>query len=489
MPRMLSPKAELAVACIDIKTASQVDDAQWEPFQLQFLNNQDILGADVKSRQIAWSFTAAVDSICDSILYPGNPHTFVSINLVEAGEKIRYANAVIDAWHNVPGYPPLPKIVRSNSQVIEFNNGSRLMSYPCRPVRGLAKGRIYLDEMAHYRISLQRQIYTGAFPATTKGGYMRLGSSPLGASGLFWDIMTDEKNSPETRSFVDFDAHRRKLPWWCIRYLCKDVKTARQLAPHMQTLERVEAFATERLKMIFRNMFLEDFMQEYECDWVDESVAFYPWSEIQRNQDAFDDGVYITAMGVDEAFASIDKFRAAIKEQQIEPVLVGGIDIGRVHDLTELVILGKATTGQLPFRGNITLKNVEFDDQQAVFEKIIKALPFTQVLVDDSGIGAQLAENLEKKTKRRAIGVTFTNPNKELWAVEVRVQMQRCNVPIPVWRDFAYQIHSIKKVVTAAKNYVFDAERNEKGHADKFWAWALGVWAGHKQPRGGGVVF
>jgi phage FluMu gp28-like protein len=154
-----------------------------------------------------------------------------------------------------------------------------------------------------------------------------------------------------------------------------------------------------------------------------------------------------------------------------------------------LVVLGKTTTGQLPFRGNVVLRNTEFDTQEMIFEKIITSLPFTQVLVDDSGIGAQLAENLEKKTKRKALGVTFTNPNKEVWAVEVRVQMQRANVPIPIWRDFANQIHSIKRVVTAAKNYVFDAERNEKGHADKFWAWALAVWAGHKRSKGGGVFF
>ena len=44
-------------------------------------------------------------------------------------------------------------------------------------------------------------------------------------------------------------------------------------------------------------------------------------------------------------------------------------------------------------------------------------------------------------------------------------------------RNLAYQLHSIKKPVTEAKNNRFDTERNEKHHADKFWAWALAVWA------------
>jgi hypothetical protein len=29
--------------------------------------------------------------------------------------------------------------------------------------------------------------------------------------------------------------------------------------------------------------------------------------------------------------------------------------------------------------------------------------------------------------------------------------------------------------VTGSKNLVFDTERNEKHHADKFWAWALAL--------------
>ena len=71
----------------------------------------------------------------------------------------------------------------------------------------------------------------------------------------------------------------------------------------------------------------------------------------------------------------------------------------------------------------------------------------------------------------------FSNPNKELFAVEARIQAQRRNTPIPNDRDLAYQIHSIKKMITAAKLNRFDTERNEKHHADKFWAWALAIYA------------
>ena len=61
------------------------------------------------------------------------------------------------------------------------------------------------------------------------------------------------------------------------------------------------------------------------------------------------------------------------------------------------------------------------------------------------------------------------------------MRAQRGEVPIPLDRDLAYQIHSIRRRVTQAKNSQYDTEGNEKHHADMFWAWALGIWAGKSE--------
>lgn len=465
-------KAEFAVEFLDLEKAAQIDGATWEPFQIEYLNNLDRFAIDVKSRQIAWSFTAALDAVADGILVPGTPHIFVSINLDEAKEKIRYGRDIIAALDE----PVRPRLVRDSQTELEFSNGSRLISHPCRPPRGKPRARVYLDEMAHYKQGMDREIYRAALPATTKGdGYIRIGSSPMGASGLFWEIATES-----IHPFPGYAKHRRFIPWWCVRALCKDVRTARQLAPDLLTHERVSAFGTPVLVEIFENMFLEDFQQEYECAWVDEATAWISWEMIKRNQDA---GLqWWHAQSVDEALAMLPEVQAAIKAGQIEGALAGGIDVGRKRDLTEFIALGKTTTGQLPVRFSISLDRVKYDDQQACFEQVINALPFTKVLVDQNGIGAQLAENLERTGK--AEGVDFTNPSKELWAVEARIQIERGNTPLPMDRAIAYQIHSIKKRISAAKNAIFDTERNEKHHADKFWAWALGVWAAKTKERG-----
>lgn len=458
-------KAQFAAEFIDLPEAALVVGARWEPFQIQFLNNSTRFGIDVKARQIAWSFTAALDAVVDGMLNPGTPHIFVSINWDEAKEKIRYAKAIVEAIDK----PVRPRLVRSSVTELEFANGSRMISHPCRPPRGKPQARIYLDEMAHYAQGKDREIYTAALPATVKGdGYIRIGSSPLGAGGLFWEIATES-----TRPYPGYAGQRNFIPWWQVRALCRDPKAAQAAGVAEKPTEaRVYEWGTSALIEIFENMFLEDFQQEYECAWVDEAVAWIPWPLIKRNQQA--DLVYFAAKGVDDALSLIPEVQQAITEGKMEHVLVGGIDVGRHKHLTELVALGKTTTGQAPVRMLVSLDRVEYDDQERCFREILTRLPFSGCLIDQNGIGGQLAENLERTG--RAQGVTFTNPSKELWAVEARIQMERGQTPLPMDRDLAYQIHSIKRKVTAAKNLVYDTERNEKHHADKFWAWALAIW-------------
>lgn len=467
----VSEKADFATEFIDLSQATGLDDVWWEDFQLEFLNNPGRFGIDVKSRQIAWSFTAAVDAVVDGVLNPGNPHIFTSINQDEAKEKIRYTRQILEALDLPPS--DRPRLVRDSQTEIELADGTRFISHPCRPPRGKPNARIYLDEFGHYPEGMDREVYRAALPATSKGsGYIRVGSSPMGASGLFWEIFTQTMR--EYPGFV-----RGFYPWWEMRAFCHDPERARVEAPTMQTHERVYTFGTAAIIDIFENMFLEDFQQEYECEWVDEASAWIDWELIARNQRAFSDAdmLYWKAESVDQALAMLDGIKEAIERKQIEPVLAAGIDIGRKRNTTELIAVGKSTTGQLPTRIMITLDRVEFDDQQRCFEQVIAALPFTSVLIDQNGIGMQLAENLNRRFRQRVQPAEFTNPNKELWAVEARVQAERVNVPLPPDRDLAYQIHSIKKKTTAAKHNTYDTEANEKHHADKFWAWALAVYA------------
>jgi hypothetical protein len=128
------------------------------------------------------SFTSAVDAVVDSILNPTTPHVFVSINLTKQGKKSGMRVRLVESLDA----PVRPRFIRDSQTELEFENGSRLISYPCRPVRGIARARVYLDELAHYQRGLDRDIYLAALPPQQRGMVtFRLGSSPLGAKACF----------------------------------------------------------------------------------------------------------------------------------------------------------------------------------------------------------------------------------------------------------------------------------------------------------------
>lgn len=238
---------------------------------------------------------------------------------------------------------------------------------------------------------------------------------------------------------------------------------------------------------------IDAFQQEFECMFVDEVTAWITWNEIRRNQQLDHDGRHIFYMAkikpsgagfvnIDQAINMIDALAQRIDAGLVESSLVAGYDVGRHKNASELTVLGESASGSLPYRLGITLQACEFDDQEAVLKYAMDNLPIRLLLIDKNGIGEQLSENMHKIYDARAQQFTFSNPSKALLATEIKVRMQKAEVPIPVDRDLAYEIHSIRKKITAAKNVVYDTEGSEAHHADKFWSLALAGWAG-KQER------
>ena len=458
-------RCDFLVSAVSLEQATGVPDARWEHFQIAHLLDDSTFRVEDKSRQIAWSWLVAAEGVADALL-DKRDSIYVSINQEEAKEKIRYARAIIEALR--PDIRRGIRLVRDNELGIELRNGARLSSLPARPPRGRARSNVYLDEFAH--VQRDKQIYTAALPVISKGGRLRVGSSPMGASGSFWEIFKEP-----LRTYPGYN--RKSTPWWEVYSFSRNPAEARKLAPAMDTAARVELFGNDRIKAIFANMPLEDFQQEYECEFVDESTAWITWEEIKRNQDAGLTCFIATGRDntLDRLLSAIDDTAHAVRTGAIERVLSIGVDIGRTRNTTEIFALGETTTRSYPLRMMLTLDNVEFDDQLSVLSHALASLPVKKALIDQNGIGRNLAENAAKAFPGKAQGVDFTNATKALWATDAKMLIQQNKTPLPVDRDLAYQIHSIKRRVTASKNVTYDTETNEKHHADKFWAWALGL--------------
>ncbi len=465
MTRLKTERANFLVKNLDLPAATGVDDARWEYYQLALLNDDSPFSVENKSRQIAWSWTIAAEALADAIL-TGIGSVFVSINLEEAKEKIRYARAVMEA---LPGGLK-PALARDHLLGLELQNGARLLSLPSTPPRGKARMNVYLDEFAHVRDD--RQIYTAALPVLSRGGRLRMGSSPMGAAGVFWEVYAEE-----LRRYPGY--RRRQTPWWEAQSFCLNVGRARLEAPGMATMDRVAEFGRPRLQAIAENMPTDDFQQEYECLFVDEASAWIPWEEIRAAQD---DGLaFFAGAGrgkqMDRALAAIDELAEAIRQGQAEGALTAGFDVGRTRNASELFVAGITTDQRLPLRLAVTLEQCPFDEQLQALAYAMQRLPIAALLIDRNGIGMHLAENMERLFPGRAAGVEFTMQTKLVWATTAKTLIQQRRALLPVDRDIAYQIHSIKRLVTPAKNLVFDTARNEAHHADKFWAWALALYA------------
>lgn len=460
-------RTKFLVKYLHLPEATGVPDAAWEHFQLEYLEDTSRFRIDAKSRQIAFSWVSAAGAMADALL--GREDTiFVSINLEEAKEKIRYARHIYEVLRMNPRTPTLPALTRDNMYDLELENGARLTSLPSRPPRGRARSKVIWDEAAHGQHD--RQIYTAMLPIISKGGDLRIGSSPLGASGVFWEVYA--------QAIRPYPGYRRKAtPWWEVMAFCTNVREARGVAPTLTTAQRVARFGNERIQAIYANMPEEDFRQEYECDFVDETTAWITWEEIKAAQDAslLYEIVNCRDGNIDAVAPALERLRRLSTDGKIEEAFGVGVDIGRTRNTTEIHAVGLTTLQSYPLRLMISLDNMPFDQQADCLRMVLDMLPVARMVIDQTGIGRNLAETMGGEYPGKAVGVDFTLGSKLVWATDAKMLIQKSRTPLPVDRDLAYQIHSIKRLVTPSRNLTFDADRNEKHHADKFWAWALGL--------------
>jgi hypothetical protein len=176
-----------------------------------------------------------------------------------------------------------------------------------------------------------------------------------------------------------------------------------------------------------------------------------------------------------------------------------GIDIGRHHDrtvfwvdcVTEVPTLTPPLNPLLIEEGSMaprrvavarlvrTFSNTPFAEQLA-FARELLSLPgpdgrplVRRACIDSTGMGAPLAESLEREFGPRVEPVTFTAAVKEDLAYRVKRRMEQRLDLIPDAPEIARAFGAVKKLVTVAGNTRFDAERTDLGHADEFWAKAL----------------
>jgi len=431
------------------------DPATLTPYQMVHLKDKSKFRAREKARGVGFSFICAAEALAKAHLRNTYTAIFVSMNLEEAIEKIRYANMLYDSlplrWQK--------KKVIDNRTSIEFEDPTgrqraRLISHPCKDPRGKHKAAVYLDEFAHYGHK-QNAIYVASVPIVSRGeGQLTIGSTPLAAGDLFHDIMKQER-----KKYPMFT--RQSIPLWECPDFCHSIEKARKEAANMETAERVHAFGKEVIIDIFYSLEAEDFRQEYELAFNDESQTYFPYELIFS---CCSDGIAV--------YESVDRL---LSETQGD--LYCGFDVGRTRNKSELIVLEKKGK-RLYYRMGKEYDRSKFKAQEASLKKLLKSSKrFRRLCIDRHGIGMNLAENLRAEFGSRVEGVALIGQIKETLAVDLHIVFENEEIQIPRDRELTSQIHSIKKSSTEAGYCRYDTEKNERHHADKFWALALAVHA------------
>lgn len=439
--------------------------------------------AIVKSRRVGWSFICSLKGLIKAMDPDriGYTKQFVSYNEEDALEKISYAKQFYDS---IPECDAKKKLITDNKSMLCFQdkNGitqSRLISIPCRPPRGKG-GDISLDEFAIYTPKMQKLVYDAALPVISRGGTIEMGSSPLGKIGQFYDILTDKET---------YDYERYNIPWWFCRDLCIDVPTAVKVAPDLSTPERVETFGTKILKMIFQNSDIDTFQQEFECSFIDSSESYISLDLIYANtpgkrdgdldlsacENMSDEEYWEYNRGIDfQTYKDLDSAILNYTPEYHGKTLYLGYDVGRHKDLSVLFLMGITPDGKKRDFARIELKNETYKKQKATILKAYRELPIYRGKIDRTGIGDNIYEDVHAEVGDRVEGVQFTQESKEILAIDVKRGLEQREFLLSNDKEFHMQIHSIKRVDKGGgKHFSYESSRDERGHADSFWAWAL----------------
>ena len=317
---------------------------------------------------------------------------------------------------------------------IRLPGGVRIIGLPAntQTARGFT-GDVLLDEFAMH--AFDRDIWAAMFPSLLRGdGELDVASTPKGRSNVFHQLRDNEHFSTSIVTLPDAVAQGLDV----------DVEQIRS------------AMGDEEL-----------YRQEFLCEFLDEATAFLTFEQIEACQES---GLKLAGCIGDLSGCPHDLYM--------------GVDIGRKHDLTVMWVLSQVGD-VLRTVAVFELANVPFALQFDQLCELMQLRRLRRCSIDSGGLGMQLAEDLATTFgEHRVECVTFTVGGKSALAVGLRIAVECRRIRIPVDPVIVRDWHSIERAVSEGGHFRLTASRWKEGHADRFWAAALGV---HASEGAGGV--
>lgn len=323
------------------------------------------------------------------------------------------------------------KVVRATRTLIYFENGSRIIALPCSEnlLRGYMANMIILDEASWIPEEVITQIL---FPMlTTTQGYAVFLSTP-------WD-----KNHFFYRAFVN------------PKYSVHKVKS-----------EECPLVTDEFLEEMRQNMTREAYLMEYEAEFVEALNCYFPQALIRKCVEL------AQKLGV-ELYTSLE-----VDFPKGE--YYAGVDFGKLQDYSVLAVVKvEDNTMKLFYLHEFPLET----SYSQVIGHLVRAhekFHFNKVLVDQTGVGEPILEEIRSQGVDCVEGIKFTVQTKEDLLSGLKIAMEQGRLAIPIDRRLCTQINEQQYAYSKSGHLQFS--HPDRSHDDMLWALALAVAATRTEP-------
>ena len=458
---------------------------QLTAYQKNWVQDMSRFKIGVMTRQGGKSFETSLEAVLDSL---ETKTTWVFLSAGERqskelmGKAAMHARAAGKVIEEIESEFVAEDKTRYKQLEIIFPNGSRNIGLPANPdtARGWS-ANIVLDEFALHKDS--RGIWKAMFPTVTRGYKIRAVSTFKGKTNKFYELFF---GAPTLQKYDGSEfTYAGERGGWSKHFV--NIYQAIEMGLELRD-EDGKPIEPDDLRLALNDD--DAWAEEFECIPSDEVSAFLTHDLISSVEDV---KINKAPFWVEKLIAAADANYREFKRTKVRPglpldvlrnveflgELYVGMDIGRKKDLS-VIWLDQLIDGVLRTAAVIELRRQPFFVQEQVLHTVLSQKAFRRACIDETGIGAQLAEGAQDSFgETRVEVIPFTAGNKEALAVGLKQNFEDRGSQIPADTTIRNSLHSVKKYATTTKHFRFDAEKTDAtGHADHFWAKALSTQAG-----------
>jgi hypothetical protein len=390
----------------------------WHPFSYQekLLADQSKRIVSCWGRQCGKTTTVAVKAIHYAYT---NPNTTVLVSSPSLRQSKIMLNRIQQLIEN--SFTLKQGIAKQTSTEIHLHNNSRIVALPCSEdlLRGYTADLIICDEAAFMPEETITQVMFPMLSATN--GTAIFLSTPWGKNHFFHKAYTSPNYSVHTAKSTE-----------CPLITPEFLQEQKRILPD------------------------EIYRSEYLAEFTETATCFFPQDLIRQ---------------------CIDPNIEQIADPQTAPhgTYYAGIDFGKLNDHTAIAIIKhEHATLKLVYIHEFPL-DTPYSHVIGFTANANKRMQFEKLLVDQTGVGEPIQEELRNQDIPNTEGITFTTQTKEALLTNLKLAMEQKRLKLPYNRNLIEQINQQQYEYAKTGHLTFSHPTGT--HDDQLWALSLATYA------------